>query len=182
MKAVLKRYNTLFDELNILERGIGKEKTSEALDDFIDFLIDAYIEGFAGANYILGEELPIDTESLSAALNQTYDDVSIYEKFTQYLSDNDEVSLYRLMESEVHRVYNTGSYDCAEQSGNNLMKTWVTVGDERVRDTHAYLEGTSIPIDELFTTYDGDSALTPGGFMKAENNVNCRCILQYSKI
>lgn len=182
MKAILKRYKTVFDELNILEQRIGETSTPKALDDFIDYLIDAYVEGFAGVGFILGIDSTVDTERLSAALNREYDGVSIYDKFVQYHDDGDQLSLTRLMESEVHRIYNAGGYDCAEQSGKHLVKSWLTVGDDRVRDNHAYLEGASVPIDEVFTTPDGDYALVPGGFTKAENNVNCRCILQYSEI
>lgn len=179
MKAILRRYKTVFDELNILERGISEKTATKALDDFIDFLIDAYVEGFSGVEYMLGADMTVDTERLSAALNKSYDDVTIFEKFVQYHNDGDLLSLSRLMDSEVHRIYNAGSYDGAAQSGKTLVKRWMTVGDDRVRDTHAYLEGMSVPLDEAFVTNDGDSALAPGGFTKAENNCNCRCILQY---
>lgn len=53
--------------------------------------------------------------------------------------------------------------------------------DDKVRDTHDYLEGMSVGIDEEFYTYDGDHALYPGGFENAQNNVNCRCFLTYTK-
>lgn len=182
MKAVLQRYKTLFDELNVLEKGLMEKSVSKALSDFIDFLIDAYIEGFAGAGYILGEEISLNVGTLSGVLNKEYNGESIFDKFVKYHGDGDELSLARLMESEVHRIYNAGGYDCAVKSGEQLSKTWLTVGDERVRDTHAYLEGMTIPLKEVFTTNDGDFALAPGGFVRADNNVNCRCVLQFSKI
>ena len=54
--------------------------------------------------------------------------------------------------------------------------------DDKVRDTHSYLQSKKVPIGEEFFTYDGDSALYPGGFKSAENNVNCRCFLTYSLV
>ena len=30
-----------------------------------------------------------------------------------------------------------------------------------------------------FYTFDGDHASRPGKFTKAENNVNCRCVLKF---
>lgn len=64
--------------------------------------------------------------------------------------------------------------------GSPLAKTWVTMLDEKVRDTHQYLEGMTIPLDDEFYTYDGDHAQAPGGFTAAQNNVNCRCQLDIS--
>lgn len=179
MRTILKRYDAVFDELNKLERGIKKKTSEEALDDFLTFLASSYDEGFAAVAYALGEDISENSERLAKALNQTYDGESIFDKFVNYFGGGDYESLFRLMESETHRVYNIGSFDCAESSGKSLMKRWVTVGDDKVRETHRYLEGVEIPLEDEFQTYDGDSALAPGGFTAVQNNVNCRCILQY---
>lgn len=64
--------------------------------------------------------------------------------------------------------------------GSPLSKTWVTMLDEKVRDTHQYLEGMTVPLDDEFYTYDGDHAQAPGGFTAAQNNVGCRCQLDIS--
>ena len=54
------------------------------------------------------------------------------------------------------------------------------MADEKVRDTHQYLELMTVDIDEDFYTYDGDHASAPGMFELAQNNVNCRCELLFS--
>lgn len=64
--------------------------------------------------------------------------------------------------------------------GSPLAKTWVTMMDEKVRDTHQYLEGMTVPLDDEFYTYDGDHAQAPGGFTAAQNNCGCRCQLDIS--
>ena len=64
--------------------------------------------------------------------------------------------------------------------GQPLYKIWGTMLDEKVRDTHAYLEGMKVPLDAEFYTYDGDHAQAPGGFTDANNNCNCRCALDIS--
>lgn len=87
-------------------------------------------------------------------------------------------AITRVIETESHRLYNCGSRDRAVSAGAK-WKEWVTMSDEKVRDSHSYIEGMRIGIDERFYTYDGDSALMPGGFDLAENNVNCRCWLSY---
>jgi hypothetical protein len=90
------------------------------------------------------------------------------------------------MSAEYHRMYNLGAIDTAEEvqqiNGINILKEWHTVGDDKVRETHKYLEGYKIPLDERFYTFDGDSALYPGGFEEAQNNVGCRCILIYTEM
>lgn len=89
------------------------------------------------------------------------------------------VAIAKVIETEAHRMYNNGSRDRALSAGAKF-KQWVTMGDEKVRDTHDYIADEKIPINERFYTYDGDSALMPGGFDSAQNNVNCRCWLNYS--
>lgn len=86
--------------------------------------------------------------------------------------------ILRVAETEGHRVLNQAMQATAEKGGATT-KTWVTMEDDRVRDTHDYLLGETVGIDDLFVTYDGDSAMFPGGFEEAENNVNCRCWLEY---
>ena len=90
-----------------------------------------------------------------------------------------ESAILRVLETEGHRIYNEGGYDRAGDCGAKY-KQWQTMADDKVRDSHAYISGEKIPINDLFYTYDGDSALTPGGFDLAENNANCRCWLSYS--
>lgn len=60
-----------------------------------------------------------------------------------------------------------------------VEKVWATMEDERVRTTHEFLDGVGVPLDTLFFTIDNDSARYPGDFTKAENNTNCRCVIEY---
>lgn len=88
-------------------------------------------------------------------------------------------AITRIAETEMHRIANTAALDTAKYAGAK-SKTWVTMLDDKVRDTHDYLEGETVDIDEDFYTYDGDHASAPGLFELAENNVNCRCELLFS--
>jgi len=179
-QTIKNSYLAHFDNLNILKADLTQETDIlTKLNEFIDYLELAYIEGFVGASYMIGADVTLDNVNVAEALNKKYDGISIFDKFTEYVNNQDYESANRLIESEYHRVYNQGSYDCASKSGKNLIKIWATVGDEKVRDTHYYLEGTSSPIDGYFYTFDGDKALYPSGFEKAENNANCRCWLEY---
>lgn len=180
MQTIIHRYLEKIDELNFIVEQIWGNDLQTAQKRFQDALIDAYIEGFAGVEYLLGVDITLNYENALQVVNQIYGEQSITEKFTDYFNTEDKASLYRLFESEFHRAYNTGALNGAIQSGQPIIKTWVTVRDDKVRETHAYLEGVSAPLDGYFYTADGDKALFPGGFEMAQNNANCRCILQYS--
>lgn len=51
--------------------------------------------------------------------------------------------------------------------GADLTKTWVTVGDARVRDEHVAMSGETVPFDSLYS----NSEDIPG-----ESTFNCRCL------
>lgn len=93
--------------------------------------------------------------------------------------------LSRLAETEAHRVLNEAILDSAlEYAKNNpektVTKTWMTMLDDRVREPHDWLEGTTVPVDAYFYT-DGAKALAPGGFGRADLDISCRCILRINK-
>lgn len=88
-------------------------------------------------------------------------------------------AIVRIAETESHRIANKAALDTAKYAGAT-KKTWATMLDDRVRESHDYLEGMTVDIDEDFFTFDGDHAPAPGLFETAENNVNCRCELLFS--
>ena len=182
MEEVKRRLQYKFDELNTLEvmltaGGLDKDYARKI---FRDTLEDAYIEGFAASEYMLHQEEEIEEELLLFALDKSYDGESIYTKFDNYYEQGDAEKLKTLMDSEFHRAYSQGGFDMASATGRQVMKTWETMQDERVREAHDYLEGVTIPLNEKFVTLDLDEALAPGGFSQPELNVNCRCWLSYS--
>ena len=182
MDQVRQRLQLKFDEINALITMLsyGGFDKDYARQLFRDCLEDAYIEGFASAEYMLQQEEDIEDDLLFFALEKEYDGESIYTKFDDYYEQNDAEKLKVLVESEFHRVYSQGGLDMAEATGRDVYKTWQTMQDDRVRETHDYLEGMTIPVREKFKTLDMDEADAPGGFTLPENNVNCRCWLSYS--
>jgi hypothetical protein len=71
------------------------------------------------------------------------------------------------------------SFDTAEKAGITITKTWVTAGDDRVREDHDALDGQTVGADEKFTIPDGPNAGMqadgPGLFGIPEEDYNCRC-------
>lgn len=95
-----------------------------------------------------------------------------------------EETLQRIIETDYHRCEETGAYNTAQQfakeSGTKPYKIWRTMADDRVRETHWYIHGVEVPVEDRFFTYDGDSARFPGDFSLPENNISCRCWLAYT--
>jgi uncharacterized protein with gpF-like domain len=53
--------------------------------------------------------------------------------------------------------------------------------DPRVRDSHDYLEGVTVSMDSEFFTYNGNHTYYPCQFGVPEEDINCRCWLEYRK-
>lgn len=174
-----------FDELNTTKGAvsilIAEGQRKELVEDTIlDLLIMAYVFGGDDAAEQLESKRSDNVSKLETALNKEYDGLTWRDRISEYIDTENLEDIYRVIDTETHRMYNTGEFDTAEEVPGAL-KRWVTMRDDRVRSTHEYLEGDAVPIDEWFYTWDGDSARFPGDFMLPENNVNCRCVLAFEK-
>lgn len=170
-----------FDELNALRQYLyipGKKDVSEIEDTVEDILILAYIYGNRSANEQLQSGVKPDTGKLQKAMSKQYDGKGYADRIREYADDAE--SIIRVAETEAHRIYNAGAEDTATAAGAT-KKTWNTMLDDRVRDAHEPLQGVTVPIDSEFVTWDGHKAKYPGGFGIPELDINCRCILSYTK-
>lgn len=162
-------------------------------DTIFELITMGYVYGIEVAGLDLKTDLPVSASRMYEVADTPTKGETFRERmdthFREYEESGDAERLVNqlsvIAETETHRAINTGGLDGAEDyqrknPGKTVMKTWVTMLDDRVRDTHDYLEGATIPVSARFYTYDGDSAMKPGDFMLAENNVNCRCILRYT--
>lgn len=190
MDEVVSRYTRALDELNVLTstsyyNAVSEDTTAminQIADDFLSFLINAYTMGIDSASIMLDHEMTVDVDDMHEAIYLIIDGKTFEDRVADHVLNNDLGGLKTLAESEFHRVYNAAVYDGGEdyvESGSfGVNKDWITVRDDAVRETHSYLEGVSVPLEEEFFTFDGDHAPYPGKFTKAENNVNCRCIVK----
>jgi hypothetical protein len=182
------------DEINALEEklkphfeddGKGKIKSKEDAEDIIDELLDLFLLSYSrGVNATNGE---LNT---SARPERDIVDAAVYapvagETWRDRVMDYYETGgsmfdITRIAETDATRIYNQGAVDAVVANGlqGATSKRWRTMQDDKVRDTHDYLEGMVVPFGSRFYTYDGDSADYPGGFSLPENNVNCRCVVE----
>lgn len=183
MEKYINTYTLLFDELQELTESsyyVRQGDSDKIADDILSLLINAYNLGLKSTEEMLDYEVRADIDEMSEIIFMLIDGKTFEDRVAEHVSAKDLTGLSVLAESEFHRVYNATVERVGEriekESGRRITKTWYTVRDEKVRDTHRYLEGQKLKLREEFFTYDGDHALYPGGFTKAENNVNCRCI------
>lgn len=187
-KTVLRKRQLRFDEINSLvdEIAVDSEEEWFALppmerrhrkDLFWDCLWDWLIDGWAAGLLFVGEDR--DMPDLTSILNWVYPrGETTSEIFDKDVTDREK--LQRMIECEANRVFNSGVIE-AGKGVDGLTKTWETMGDDRVRDEHWYLDGVTIPFDEEFVTIGGSSAPAPGMFNEADLDVNCRCFLTLHK-
>lgn len=190
-----------FDELNNLEASVEdlvsnvesiREEPNRAMmgreieDDLEELLIMAYVMGSDYANRVLETEVDRDVSKMSAVINQPIEGKTWKDRIREHIAEGDFGMIETVIRTETDRVYNEAVEETAEDiveetDVKDVYKTWVTMHDDRVRTTHDYIEGLTIPLNKRFYTLDGDSALRPMGFADAHNNVNCRCKLKLSR-
>lgn len=178
-----------FDELNTFQKALedeitlyGKVSTPKKVFDTVsDILLYIYLLGYDAVNETFGTALKPSADKQGDAVFKDIAGKTFLDRIMEYSESGSAEEIVRVAETEMTRVYNQAVLDAGseyqDKSGRVVNKIWLTQNDERVRDTHSYLEGMEIPLGEEFWTYDGDHALAPGGFENADNNVNCRCQL-----
>ena len=180
-----------FDELNAFKAALpayfqdGKIRSEEDLEDIIDELLDifllAYAQGLAYTNAELASEVEPSLDDVMRVVDREVAGKTWRERVRDYFaSGGTEEDIARIAETEAHRDSNEAAYEAAKKAGAT-SKTWRTMEDDRVRDTHFWLDGVSAPIDGEFYNYKGESTQFPGQWGIAEEDVNCRCWVTYSK-
>lgn len=187
-----------FDELNTFTEMVQEYKTApltlsekerlrDDIEDYIEFLlIEAYTYGSVQAMDDLGllerdQNDLIDRDEMFREIYKPIAGKTFQDRVREYLDEDSSTpfDFRRVAETDTTRVYNAGVVDTGKNSGvPGVMKRWVTMDDDRVRDTHEYLNGMIVPLNTDFYSYDGDHARAPGLFSDPANNCNCRCTLQ----
>ena len=175
------------DELNILKGEYGESGTpitDFALDDIIEDLLDIFLlamaRGVLSVNEQFGTEYKPSAVQIEKTIYEKIDGVTWEDRVrTWYENGGTTADVIRIAETESHRIGNEAAYTAAKEVGAT-RKTWLTMLDNRVRETHSFLESVTVAIDDDFYSFDGDHAPYPGAFERAENNCECRCEVKYS--
>lgn len=195
-----KRYLATLDEIHkAMPVSLAlAERPEDVVEDVLSYLIDAYLAGSSATAEMLdlapllvalaepdeGAEAlqtDVDTAAMESVIYLPVEGKTFSDRVLEYALLDDVEGIRTVAETEYHRVYNTAADQTARSAPGQVSKRWRTVGDNVVREAHRYLEGVEVPLDAEFYTYDGDHAAFPGGFTQARNNVNCRCIVTYTR-
>ena len=179
------------DELNAFREFVlplhfderGRIKSRKDCEDIIDELLDlfllAYANGVEKVNKQFGEDIQPSPTDIEKTVYLPIDGKTWVDRVWEWFdSGGNADDIMRIAETEAHRDGNAAADDTAVKAGA-VEKTWTTMLDDKVRDTHLYLQSVTVPVDGRFYTYDNDSARFPGDFTLAENNCNCRCEVEY---
>ena len=171
------------DELNNLTSQITEtlsktdnQSKQELKDSLLDLLIMAYVFGVKDVSASLKEEISPDTDKMYQSV---YKEIAGEDWRDRLETAQTQGEIERIFVTEAHRCFSDGQWDTAD--GRAKYKTWHTLEDDKVRDTHWFIDGDKVQIGEYFYTLDGDRALRPYDFELASNNINCRCYLEYTK-
>jgi len=89
----------------------------------------------------------------------------------------------RIARTEVVSASNEGSFAGAKDTGLDMDKEWIAYMDDKTRQTHADMNGTTVGMDETFNMPDNfgsmDELQYPGDNGSPENTINCRCTIGY---
>lgn len=198
-----KQYIADFDDLNVIGASLYSAwlKNRKSEDEVFETVVDWIVGGF-NTGYMLGlEDLDSDEVGytfyenaknngafipiVQSIINREIDGKTTKERVSDaLLSSNGVSALNKILTTEYHHAVNKGIFTCGESYNERLIeifKTWKTMLDFKVRDSHAYLEGKTIPLEDEFYTYNGDHALFPGEFDVPEEDCGCRCRAKLSK-
>lgn len=84
-------------------------------------------------------------------------------------------------ENEANTIFNYDEFRIAKEEGMT-QKQWLTMRDERVRETHSHIDGMIVPIDDFFEV--GEALLRyPKDWEMGESHpeelISCRCTVKY---
>ena len=179
------------DEINALEERLSihfdadghiasKQDAEDIIDELLDLFLLSYANGATATNAELGTAEMPSVDAVDAAVYRPVAGETWRDRVMGYYKSGGTLyDIQRIAETDATRIYNQGAVDAVVANGaTGVNKRWRTMNDDRVRDSHQYLEGMVVPFDADFYTYDGDHAPFPGMFELPENSINCRCVVE----
>lgn len=113
------------------------------------------------------------------AMNSSYADI------TRAVAKRGEPTLnqaFRIVRTESHRIHEEVKFQTIDkvknETGADIVKQWDSSIDKRTRPSHAALDGQLREIEQPFKCpLNGHTAMYPGGFGIASEDINCRCVM-----
>ena len=90
-----------------------------------------------------------------------------------------ELRSLRIAASVSVRLQNNAILEAGKQSELVEYKVWVSMHDDKVRDTHAEADGQEVPIDDTFSVGSDDMDYPGDESADISETANCRCTLAF---
>ncbi|MDO4721394.1 MAG: phage minor head protein [Peptostreptococcaceae bacterium] len=198
LKQLYKKNGRLMDEtlknifvltrdttLQSVAKGVPEKKdTLLAISKKLD--IDATVnEKMAGLHWAerMGKHRSDVIYGVNKTLKEGLAQGSTYKELSDRLKkelEGNVVQPMRIIRTESGRVYaktQQESLDRVADAGIQMVKTWKSSKDERVRSQHQEMEGVTIPYEEEFTLPDGTKTKAPRLSGAPQHDIHCRCFI-----
>lgn len=161
------------------ENGNKKYDREKLCDLVYEFLEYSWTMGVDNVNEEMSTSFAPQDAEMRREIYRKIAGEDFTDRLTEYAETADLDSIMRVVETDSHRLLNTASLTTAKKAGAKY-KTWLTMMDDRVREAHQPLNAITIPIDDMFVTWDGYKTDKPGNFGVPELDINCRCFLTFT--
>lgn len=177
------------DELNVLIRKYNSSSPDTPisrlydLDDIIDDLLDLFLlaiaNGVVSINEQFGADYQPDAKQIEEVVYKKIDGLTWKDRVTDWYNNGGTgYDIARIAETEAHRIGNDMAFQAAKAAGATEKK-WICQLIPTSRDSHVYLHGTKVGINDYFYSYKGGKTLYPGEFGIADEDINCLCELEF---
>ena len=139
LNAFIERLRTRYAD-GQLPQG-NKAEEEDIIDELLDLFLLAYAQGNSVTNANLSSDWMPPVDEVMRVVDAKVADKTWRERVEEYFANGGSVDdLVRIAETETHRDANTAALDTAKKAGAT-SKTWVTMMDDKVRESHDYLLG-----------------------------------------
>ncbi len=152
-----------------IEKKFTFDPYSEAVITWITAHATESIKSIQGTN--LKEVQMIIEKGMAENLTTT----QIAKEIRKFYSDNAIYNAMRVARTETAAAASYGQLSAAEQTGVLQKKIWLSSRDDRVRDSHAAMDGEVRGLKEIFS----NGCLAPGIGHDPAQVINCRCVLMF---
>lgn len=164
------------NQKSINEQNTDKNTQDSIRQTEIQKIVDSYRQTLNNRLIDVFGDKPYEPEYVSRLTDEIIDTTTRHPDDDYYLSKERALLIGQ---NESNTTFNHIDYTEAKESGKRY-KVWYAELDDRTREDHIEVDGTRIPIDEMFDV-GGEQLRYPHDFMfgSAKNLVNCRCTCRY---
>lgn len=163
------------------QKSVNEQNTDKNTQDSIrqteiQKIVDSYRQTLNNRLIDVFGDKPYEPEYVSRLSDEIIDTTTRHPDDDYYLSKERALLIGQ---NESNTTFNHIDYTEAKESGKRY-KVWYAELDDKTREDHIEVDGTRIPIDEMFDV-GGEQLRYPHDFMfgSAKNLVNCRCTCKY---